>query len=716
MALPQVDIEEYIRNLERAGGQTIGPGPGAAAARQETAGREGRFVSDVATAISPPVFPDVRPQGDQTGLPAALGIVGGILPFVAPEARLIKPIAQIGREGTVARTFGPSLVGSSIGTTVGTFGEAGITGKNIFSTEFGKQVIGNLIENAAWDVGGNLAVTVGGKVLRVSKDKLGGMTDTTQDPRVAAQRFFSERAATLTRGQLTGDTTTQIIENLIKGGPSGAEAFAKQEAGIRSAINQGVQDVKNTLQTSDTFRAALASDEPLSRATGENFQALITTARDAFKDKYRPFYESLSADNGVYVSIRDVKRAAQVEYDRLKARNFAGAGKDKKEVLEDILAQEDYIDFGLAHDLRSDFSAAAANLREPGKNATTKEAYYSKYATQIERSMDKAIQLAGSTPEVLARIRARGYQPVELPGGPQASTVINEPAGFNPPVVSTPLSKNTIDEYNRIKGFYRQGMDSLYNETIVSAMQANPSKVGSILADLSESEKFSDLNKALVSVAKYADRGGAEAVKALGDIKYSFLENSLSTPEKALQFSKNLEDNPDMRRAFYKLFRTEAPKIKEILNAADIGLERASTGASYLRTRGASVAITSATGVAGYLALPEDVQTKLKENLPQAAATAGVIILTPRFLARMSTNKEAINALAGLAEASKRPKIAGATAAKIADQLNKSGIIDSEYITEINSIFNAPQQQQQPAAAPMTPQVDIEKYLQEIGQ
>ena len=673
-----IDLEEYIRNLERAGGQTIGPGPGAAQAARQQEQRGGRFVSDVAASISPPIFPDIRPVDDQTGLPAALALVGGVAPFVAPEARLIRPIAQLGRPGTTARALLPSLAGSSAGSALGTFSEAGLTGKNVFTTDFGKQLIGNLVENAAWDLGGNLSVIVGGKALKVGKEQLskfGGGDPATTDPRLAAQRFFSEKGATLTRGQLTGDTTTQIIENIIKGGPSGTAAFAKQTEGVKTALTQGVQDVKNTLQTSDSFKQALATEQPLTLAAGENFQGLITTARDAFKDKYRPFYQSLTQNNGVYVDLRSVKQAAKQEYDQLAKSKFKGAAGERKAVLDDVLAQDDFVEFGVAHDLRSNFSGSANDLVQPGKGTTTKGAAYSKYAANFEKAMDDAVQLAADTPQRRAA--------------------------------------DTITEYNRVKRLYKEGQNSLFNETIVTAMQKSPSKVGAYLADLTEAEKFTDLYKALSAVDKYVGQAGKESAEALGNLKYSFLETNLSTPEKILKFNQNLNENPDLKKAFYKLYRNEAPKIQEILNAADIGLTRETAGASYLRTRGASVAFTGAAGTLGYLALPEDVQNRIGENLPQSLATAGAIILTPRLLAKASTNKEAMDALAGLAKASKQPKIAGATAAKIVDQLNKSGIIDSEYITEIDNLFNKPQQQEQ---TPTTSSIDLERYIQELGQ
>ena len=62
------------------------------------------------------------------------------------------------------------------------------------------------------------------------------------------------------------------------------------------------------------------------------------------------------------------------------------------------------------------------------------------------------------------------------------------------------------------------------------------------------------------------------------------------------------------------------------------------------------------------------------------------------------TNKEGMDALSGLVKAQTNPKYAGAASAKIVDALNKSGIIDSEYINTVDNIFN---QQQQLQSAPV---------------
>jgi hypothetical protein len=664
-----IDWQEYIRNLERAGGQTIGPGPGAEAAAQAQERRERGFVTGVAASLSP--LPDVRGEG---ALPTALGIVGGVIPAVRPIAALERVAAGA---PAVTRPFIPSLVGSTAGTVAGTGAEALLGGFG--AQQFGQNLVSNVLENAAWDVGGNLLATVGGKTFKIAKSVFSPSAVNKADPRIAAQEFLSGRGATLTRSQLTGDEIARSVEEVAKGGFASSGAFKAQQEGVEKAISQGVQEVKDTLQTSDAFRQAILTEEPFTRAAGENFQNLISTARTEFKDRYRPFYQGLTESNGVFVDLRGVKQQAKQEYDRLEKSKFKGAAGERKTVLEDVLAQDDFVDFGVAHDLRSNFSGSASDLVQPGKATTTKGAAYTKYAVAFEKAMDDAVLAPGTKAGQFGTFQ-------------------------------TQLSKDVVDEYNKVKRLYKQGQNSLFNETIATAMDLQPSKVGAFLADLSESEKFTDLAKAMTAVDEYVKKQGVDSATLLNDIKYSFLEKNLSTPEKTATFARKLDEDKDLKSSFYKLFRSEANQLKQVLNAADIGLESGGSKATYLRNKIVGAGVGGAS-VLGYLALPEDIQSRIEDKLPGALASAGAIIITPRLLAKASTNREAMDALAGLSKTTNQPRYGGALAAKLVDQLNKSGIIDSEYINEVNSFFNPQAEPQTTTPQSSSGAINWEEYI-----
>lgn len=608
-----------------------------------------------------------------TPLPELFGMAGGIggaLLTRTPQG------AAAGRTGAMAlgaRLF-PSLAGSTIGTGVG------LAGERAFQPVSPERAAGALLENAAWDVGGNLTFMAAGKALRVGKDALEALgitrASTFDDAKVAAQKFLSERGATLSRGQLTDSPLDQFVETVSKGG-TGSGVYEQQQKAIGEAVNKGVADVKTSLDTSEAFQQALKSDEPLNRAAGENFQNLINTARGSFKEAYRPFYQRLSQDLNAYVDMKPIKREAQAEYDRLAKSKFAGAGADRKTVLEDILSQDDMVDFGIAHDLRSNFGAAARDKMEAGGKSTALSAAYSKAENQINSAMDSAFS----------------YKRKELAG--------------------TPYTKQLVDEYRNTQSAYKDGMNGLYNQTITKGMESSPSKVGAYVFDLADTGKSTDLFKAITQADKYATAQGKNASQVMGDFKYGFLEQALSTPDKVKKFATALEDDPEMKRSFYKLFKNEATPLKDVINAANIGLEGGQSEiAAFLRNKAAITAGQAGVGALGYLVLPADMKDKLADSLPEAVLTAGAFILTPRLLAKAATNKDSISALAGLAKVQNQPAFAGAASAKLIDRFQKAGIIDSEYINEINNIFGTVPQTQQPSTLSPNNQVNWDEAVE----
>lgn len=647
--------------------------------------------------------PAYKPKQEESILPTLGGLVGGI----AGGLLIKNPAAGATAGRALMGSLLPSLAGSSAGTAVGTIAERAMVG-DLLSGEGGKQLAGNLLENAAWDLGGNLVFSLAGKTYRVGKEMLskGGVTS-EQEARNAAQKWLSERGATLSLGQLEGTKPWATAESFLKGG-TGAGEYAKQEQGVSKAVQQGLNDVKNSLQTSEAFNQAMKSEEPLNLAAGESFKNLINTARGEFKDTYRPFYNSLSQDYGVYVDMRKIKDQAKEELLRIEKIKGAGSSADRKEVLDQILKQDDFLDFGSAHDLRSGLSGAANDLKTPGKNATSKEAAYSKYAKEIDDNMGSAMQMAASNPTQLKNIQSKGYIGFEQPQA--GSTVITGNAGFNPGMTQTPVSKELIQKYNETTAAYKAGMDGLFNETVNTAMSMKPSKVGQYLADLSTSENYRDLSKTVSQIDKYIKTGGKDSVGMLADVKYNFINEAMSTPEKAARFSEKLKSDDNLRTAFYKMFRSEAPQIKDILNAADVGLTNPNSASFYLSNRLAGTAYQGTSAVTGYLLLPDSVQERLKDNLPQAAATAGALLLTPKVLAKAATNKDAADALAKLSQFKQGNKMSGAAAAKLVDQLNKAKIIDSEYVSTIDSIFNAPQDRQTVAPNSLS-DMDLDKYI-----
>jgi hypothetical protein len=686
------------------------------------------FLDYISGREAPPNTSVLEPGGDKRGyiasdsgpvpiegspLPAIggiLGTLGGVAlqktPYIGPALTLGSIGQRTGLLGGAARTLAPSLIGSTAGTSGGLLLEGGLQGEMPSSN----RVFGELVTNAAFDVGGNLVFGALGKTYTVAKESIPFLKGSSpEDARIAAQQFLSDRGATLSKAQLSGKPLDVAIEEVVRGG-SGAPVFKTQEQGVRDAINKGVAEFKDKLATSESFRMALKQGDPTQMALGDNFKTAVGVARDEFKTVHRPFYEKLSQDTGIYVDMRNIKAQAQKEYDRLAQGKFAGAGADKKTILEDVLKQDDFVDFGIAHDIRSNFGAAARDKTEAGGRATTLSAGYSRYEDGISKSMDDAFKVVGSNKK---RVEGQGLQFTKTPAE-STEAISTGQSGFNPYLQKTPETEDLVRQYRLTQESYKKGMDGLYNNTLTKALELEPEAVGKYLFDPQYASRFRDVSKAVAQVDKYARQD------VVNGLKYGFIEQAMSNPDNVLKLSKTLESDKAFKQGFDYLFKATGEKefLTNILGAAKYGLDEGALS-QLARNRVAleGTRILGQTGAltGGYLLLPENAKENIKSALPEAVTTAGVLLLTPRFIAKAMTNKQAMDALADIGRVQANPKLAGALTAKIFDNLNESGIIDNEYITEVNNRLKGNQEPTE-AEAPATPTAPQQDFLQFIRE
>lgn len=657
------------------------------------------------------------PVEQATNLPGAGGLIGGLALMAAPQSRVFAPIMRLAEKTpAMVRPYVPSLFGSAIGTTAGTLGEQAILGKDFFSTETGQKLLENNIENAVFDVGGNLAFTAFGKTYKIGKDvadkligKTGAFTTPDQMARKAAQEWLSSQGATLTKGQLTGNIGTQAVEGTLKY-TTGAPAFAKQQEGVKQAIESGTKQVMDTLDTSDAFKTALKQGDPTQMAVGDRFQNALKTAEEAMKEKYRPVYQRMEQEgDGLRVDLSGYKTTAESELVKIQRRYPSGkypeAVQQKVDVLSEIIGLPNEVSFTAAHDIRSDLLSSARGLKQEGKATTAKEMLYNKAAQDLKNRMDYVAVITFGNQEVKDQARALGIKGgIDSPAGLRTGQVILSPIenlddikayenyikGLprSPELVSRGENDLLRDYWNAQKG-YGDAMKGFYNGTVSSALKAEPSAVGEYLFNTDRPERMRAAYKAISEMQKYLP---AEKGKGLVDeLRYGYLSKMLSSPEEVAGFAKKLE-NENFKQSFDYLFNDPKQKkfITDLTNAAKYGLEEES-GSTALRTKLIGATAATATGVGSYLALPENTANQLAG----AVGSAGLLYLTPKLIAKSLTNKEAMDALAMLSKAQTNPKYAGAVGGKIADMLNKSGIIDNEYLTEVNTMIHGKQPQEQ---------------------
>jgi hypothetical protein len=713
-----VDLEEYLANLERAGGKELrqGPAPGEQEMQRQ------KTLKGVEAALMP--VPDLRPsEGGTTTIPGLMGTIAGIAPLVMPQSRLVAPFVRLGEAApSVVRPFVPSLAASTAGTAAGVGVESALVGRSPLSEDFTKRMLGSLIENAVLDVGGNLAFKLGGDLIKVGKDQLQnfgitkGMFETDEQlARRAAQEWLSQRGATLTRGQLTGDIGTQQLEGALRFTTGGKE-FAEQQAKVRSALQKGADDVAQSLETSDAFQMALKQGDPTQMAVGDRLQNALKTAEEQMKMKYQPVYQRLEKEgDGLFVNMKPIKDAAKIELDKLARSKFAGSGEDRAAVLRQILEQDDTIPLSVAHNLRSDLMAGARDLQKEGAPATVKEQEYNKQAARVMRQMDDImVATFGNTEEKELARKLGMYGGIDQPAGLRSGQYLGYYTDLDKFLQTvgrtraTTANNELLREYFNAQAAYRDAMQGFYSGTIRTAIKAEPEAVGSYLFNTDYPSRLRDVSKAVAEIQKYLPKEEAKGI--MQELQYGYLKSMLDTPESIAKLSKNLE-SPEFRQSFNYLFKnTEQRKlITDLANAAKFGMEE-TAGSTALRTRLISAGQAGLLGAA-YLALPSDVTNKV--DLPTALVTGGVLYLTPRFLSRALANKDASDALAMLSKGQSNPKYLGSVSAKIADKLNQSGIIDVGYRDEIDALF-ARSQKAQPQGQQAPGAVNLEDYLKQI--
>jgi hypothetical protein len=714
-----MNLDEYIKNLELAGGKTISQGGDSAAQTQQTRQQlEQALVPQIAVT---PSFP--------TSVPEAGGLLLGLVPPLAPETRFAQSMVRLGEKAPAfARPYVPSLTASTIGTTAGTIAEqAFLQDEKIFSTETGKKLLENNLQNAAFDVGGNLVFSAFGKTLKVTKDVLdkSGITKSAsffatpeQEARRAAQEWLSSRNATLTRGQLTGDFGTQTLEGTLKYSPA-SNYFEQQQKGVQAALNAGANDVRTTLDTSEAFQTALKQGDPTQMAIGDRFQNAIGEADKLMKAKFKPVYDKIDADQGLRVNLAPLKAEAQKELEKLAKRKFVGAGSERRKVLEDIINQDNEVTFGTAHSLRSDLLASGREATKEGVPSTVLQKEYFNQAQGVANQMDNIMVLTFGNEEEKALARKLGLiggidQPAGLRNGQYISNNIGSINAMNiGRTKATTANNELLREYFNAQDSYKNAMGGLYSGTMQAALKAEPSAVGELLFNIDRPERMRDTFKAISEVQKYLPK--EQSAGLVNELRYGYLNKIFGDPNGVLKLSQNLEDKT-FKEGFDYLFRE--PKVKkqllDITNAAKYSLEE-ETGSTALRTKFIGTAVTGATGLAStlaYLNLPDEVQNKM--DLPSILSSVGVLYLTPKMMGKALTNKNSMDALAMLAKAQANPKYAGAAAAKIADMFNKSGIIDSEYLTELNQMMTIQRPQTLTQQQRANPVIDLDAYIKNL--
>jgi hypothetical protein len=618
--------------------------------------------------------PEYKAQQESL-LPELLGLAGG-LASLTPAGRFIgaggPAVEAVASRVPALRPFLPSLFGSTVGTAAGTALEQGLGGEFVPS-QFAK----NIAENAAWDVGGNLVFRVGGQAIQIGKEALQGLgigKTNIPDAQIAAQRFLAQSSqpqATLTRAQLLETPSSVAAERLARGG-TGATVFGAQEQAVKKAVEEGKTNFFTKLDTDPEFNAILGQGRSADYAAGAAFTNAIDRAFKSLKDEVDPFYLTLGQQGkNVAVDFSSIRKAAQQELDSAAAMSSTGkAGSAlSEEVARELRSIADIkgtIDFSQAHQYRSNLLGRIRELEQSEVRPTNLIRILKSTVKQLEDKMDEGSKL------------------------------------FDPA-----LKK----QYDTVSQFYKEGVSELYPQTVTKALQKNPERVGEHLFKVGNETEILDTIKAARRIETLT-ANTANPIKSdqiLNSLRYGYLDGVLSTFESTAKLATDL-DNPKFARSFNALFpdKNQQEVLRGMASAART-IQRAEAPVAGLPSRtvgtGVQFASLATGGTAAYLSLTPDQQEKLKDNVPASLITGGIILFTPRIMAKAMTDPAAVSALAKVTNPAKvSPAAYGAAVSKLAAYWNNAGLFDNEYISAVQEFTGTrvPEGQRQPQ--PITPE------------
>lgn len=533
--------------------------------------------------------PDYRPR-DPLGAQEIGGLVGSI-----------GGGALGGIVGGPPGAFAGSAAGAALGGALGETYEQASRNEPVSTSRIGMAGL----EEAAWDVGGNLVLKGAGKTLRFGAEKLGFTSKDIPDANQAAQTFLQKYGSSLPESARTGNQMDAALEGLVYT-PATYDIFKAKQAEIRDALQTGSKDILQSLVNSPEFSQALRSGSSAQRSSGEVLQNFIKQGHTALSDSVKPLYREIFKDVDSKITTFPIKTWATKEL-----MNPSGLTAGQKTILNEVKNLPPSLSMENMHDIRSRW---LAENRDKYLSESNKDTRASSTITDLIDRIDTSMDLSAN------RI----------------------------------LKGSTLDSYRKVTKTYREGIQGLQSNAINKAMGENPEDVGGFLFKAGNETPIQDLYKSVAAAQALTKKSSKEILDSL---RFGYLDAMINTPENMLKFAKDLEQSRNVQNTFNTLFRG-TPQYDAVLamnEAAKKGLveTKAMPGLNY-RTAGVALNVAGPLAAFGsgyaFLLTPEQ-QQRIKDNLGEAAVAGGAFIMSQRKLAKVMLDPQGAKAIKYLSTA-----------------------------------------------------------------
>ena len=466
------------------------------------------------------------------------------------------------------------------------------------------------LEEAAWDLGGNLVLKGAGKALRFGADKLGFTQKDAPDANIAAQKFLEQQGSSLPLAARTGSNVLSVLDRLSYT-PATFDIFNKKQKEISDALQSGSKDILTSLAKSPELEQALRSNTSSQYSSGEILQNFIKQGQDSLGKLVKPEYDKIFADKKSTISTFGLNSWAGAQLTQ-PASLTAG----QRSILSEMKMLPPNVDMQYMHDIRSRWLAENRD----------------KYASATATEKDS---------------RASGT----------ISTLIGKIDEAMDASAKSTLDPETYKKYLTTTKTYREGIQGLQSDAITQALTLNAEHVGGYLFKIGNETPIKELYKSIAAAGTLAKKPSNEIVDAL---RYGYLEAMVNTPENMLTFAKELEQNKAMKNTYNRLFEgtPQDKAIKAMNEGAKLGLVdvKGLPISTYQTVRaGAGVLAPAAAITSGYyFALTPEQQNNMKDNLGAAAIAAGGLMISQRSLAKVLQDKKGARAITFLSTAKEK--------------------------------------------------------------
>jgi len=563
----------------------------------------GNFNSVLSDTREPPTFA----QNVGTAFKESLPDIGGLLGGIAGVAATKTPMGA-----TAGRTAGTmavrSMLGAGAGTLTGTVAKQKvdeIMGKPMLLDAQLAEQLSNTATNMAIDSAGNVVFSLGGKAYKVAQEVIPklGIFDIAlpkvDQLKLQVQRLLQREGGSLTKYQVEPTATRAVAESIGRAGISGRGVFDDLELANLQALKTKRDEVLD-----DISSRTLTDLE-----AGALYKDVIGNAQDNLSLAAREAYAQIN-ERGQNVLVNSSALSKKAQQELAAAANISKTGDPSTSLGNEVTSQlkaisdlKDEITFADAHEFRSNLSKQLREAKSEFGANSPKVATLTQAVVAIEKAMDDA---------------------------------------------ATKLSPALKKAYDENSAFYRDSITELFPTTLSKLNKGTAERVGETIFKSGNVSEIKDFYKSLERAKQLNPDLDVNVVK--NSIQKGYLSSILGeegteiSVTSLINLQKKLQTDKKFNRTFDAAVSPEVKQNVEVLaNAAKLSqlkpqntFSLAINSAQANQISGAVQAILAAGG-AGY--------AYSELGTVGAVLAGGGLLMAPRVLAKMATNREAINEL-----------------------------------------------------------------------